>query len=121
LVERQDLKVELLFLLLDPNDCLKLRVNAKRPSGGILGEDTILDGQFIRGQSFSTPSGDLDIIGQELLQSEFILVRNVLFAEVFLPFSVDHLLSKLEVEGTAVREEGRAAEAITHELNLVLS
>jgi len=97
-----------------------LWINTKWVSGSHVGEDTILDGQLISGQTLGSPLRHLDLVSQESLEFHLFVAWNLLLEQVLLPIVEKHSLTKNEVERSSVRKERGSCETVTDELKLVL-
>mmetsp|Transcript_27920 Transcript_27920/g.37824 ORF Transcript_27920/g.37824 Transcript_27920/m.37824 type:complete len:265 (-) Transcript_27920:2935-3729(-) len=106
LVERQDRELFFAvlgkFLILNPGNSLHLRIDTERESAGKVSQNTILNREIIRWQTFGCPLGHLNIVGQEFFQGECLSVRNILLYKVLLPVLEEHLFSKHKVKWTTV-------------------
>lgn len=99
------LQVVLLFLFLDPIECLLLWINTKRIPASLGSENTILNRQFIRGETLRCPSTDFHIVGEECVQLKWLTHGDAPTQDILLPLPSEHIPTEVPGEGAQVAEE----------------
>ena len=107
------LQIVLLLFLLDPIQSLLLWIYTQWIPAGLCGQDTIFDGQFIRGEPLRRPSTDLHIVSKERIQLEGLTHRDVPVEDILLPLPPEHVPPEVPSKGPKVAKEGRGQEAVT--------
>ena len=109
------LQIVLLLFLLNPVQRLLLWINTQWIPAGLCGQDTILDGQFIRGEPFRRPTTDLYIISKERVQLEGLTHGDVPVEDILLPLPPEHVPPEVPSKGPKVAKESRGQEAVAQQ------
>lgn len=117
--QSKTLEFILLFLLPDPRNTLKLRIDNKGISLTVGQDSTILNWDLVRWQGLLVPLGSRRLVCEQLNWVHRWTHRDFVSLEVLVELLFNHDVPELFVEWPGVGDEGRWHQNVTHnDLNL---
>ena len=103
--------------LVDPVNCLNLRINHEWIFGGSGDHNTVFDGKIIWLKTFQVPFSYCGCVNQEISELEIFRNRNGLCSKITMELLIVELVTENGIEWTAVRNEGASLSYISANLS----